>query len=353
MSRSGGDTPGTSEVRFDLHGIDQLRLCGPGDAHLRYLENRFDGTISARGEQLRISGPPDQVARMRDLVSDLMERVRRGQRIDEVTLDYLWASHARGGARDTDLEAEPEPLLFTSESRRPVRVKSPGQRRYVQAVRDHDVVFAIGPAGTGKTYLAVVLALDYLKRNLVERVLLVRPAVEAGEQLGYLPGDLQEKINPYLRPLYDALADILGPTRVARYVEGGVVEASPLAYMRGRTLSNAFVILDEAQNTTIGQMKMFLTRLGYQSKAVITGDVTQIDLADPDRSGLVRAQEILRETEGVAIVRLGSADTQRHPLVRRIVDAFADAEQAANGRSAHAHTANEPAAELQPGDERT
>jgi phosphate starvation-inducible PhoH-like protein len=333
MTRSGGDKPTAKEVRFDLQGLDQLRLCGPGDAHLRYLERFFDGTISARGEQLRISGSAEQLARMRDVVADLLERVRRGQRVDEVTLDYLWASHGPGAERDGDLDGDPEPLLYTSESRRPVRVKTAGQRRYVDAVRDHDVVFAIGPAGTGKTYLAVVLALDYLKRNLVDRVLLVRPAVEAGEQLGYLPGDLQEKINPYLRPLYDALADILGPARVARYVEGGVIEASPLAYMRGRTLNNAFVILDEAQNTTIGQMKMFLTRLGYQSKAVITGDITQIDLTDPERSGLVRAQEILRDTEGVMFVHLDSRDTQRHPLVRRIVDAFAGAEQPGDERT--------------------
>ncbi len=314
--------PDPGEVRFDLHGIDQLALCGPGDVNLRHLESRFDGTVSARGDYLRISGPPDQVVRMRDLIADLLERVRNGQRLDEVTLDYLWASHGGEAPPEEMLAGTEPPLLYTSGHRQAIRVKSPGQRRLVEAVHDNDVVFAIGPAGTGKTYLAVVMALDYLKRNLVDRVVLVRPAVEAGEQLGFLPGDLQEKINPYLRPLYDALAEILGPAKVAKLAETGVIEASPLAYMRGRTLSNAFVILDEAQNTTIGQMKMFLTRLGFQSKAVITGDITQIDLIDTQRSGLVRVQDVLRDTQGISFVHLDSRDTQRHPLVRRIVDAF-------------------------------
>ena len=223
---------------------------------------------------------------------------------------------------------EGEPLLYSGGSRLAVRVKSRGQQDYVDAVRDHDVVFAVGPAGTGKTFLAVVMAMDYLKRQLVDRIVLVRPAVEAGEQLGFLPGDLQEKINPYLRPLYDALSDITGAAKIARFMSSGVIEASPLAYMRGRTLNNAFVILDEAQNTTVGQMKMFLTRLGWQSKAVVTGDITQIDLPDRQESGLVHVRRILRDTEGVAFVELGTGDVVRHPLVRRIVDAFAAADAA-------------------------
>jgi len=189
-------------------------------------------------------------------------------------------------------------------------------------VRDHDVVFSIGPAGTGKTFLAVVMAMDYLKRQLVDRIVLVRPAAEAGEQLGFLPGDLQDKINPYLRPLFDALSDIVGSAQISRYISSGVIEASPLAYMRGRTLNNAFVILDEAQNTTVGQMKMFLTRLGFQSKAVVTGDITQIDLDIRDQSGLVHVREILGNTEGVSFVDLDGRDIVRHPLVRRIFEAF-------------------------------
>jgi phosphate starvation-inducible PhoH-like protein len=257
-----------------------------------------------------------------------------GQPVDEVSLSYLLAcqaGHAAAEAAPDEMAAET--ILFASGTRRAIQAKTPGQKRYVEAIRTCDVVFAIGPAGTGKTYLAVVMALDYLKRKLVDRVILVRPAVEAGEQLGFLPGDLQEKINPYLRPLYDALSDIIGPSRIARYMASGVIEASPLAYMRGRTLNNAFVILDEAQNTTVGQMKMFLTRLGFQTKVVVTGDITQIDLRQQEKSGLVHVQEILAGTDGVAFVELSSRDVLRHPLVCRIVDAFADAEQQGNGRS--------------------
>ena len=326
MKSAGGAR--TEEVRFDLRGIDQVALCGPGDENLRRLERRFDGTVSARGDLLRIIGPAEQVPLVRDVVADLLERVRRGQRIDAVTVDYLLAGRS---GRDEAGEApgDGDALMYATGSRRAIQVRTTGQKHYVDAVRDHDVVFAVGPAGTGKTYLAVVLAMDYLKRNLVDRIILVRPAVEAGEQLGFLPGDLQEKINPYLRPLYDALSDIIGPARIGKYMESGIIEATPLAYMRGRTLNNAFVILDEAQNTTVGQMKMFLTRLGYQAKAVITGDVTQIDLAVDERSGLVHVREILAGTEGVAFVELDARDTQRHPLVRRIVDAFDGAERAA------------------------
>jgi len=326
MSGPGGQRD--EEIRFDLRGVDQMALCGPGDQNLRRLERRFDGTVSARGEFLRIQGPADQVPRIRDVVADLMERVRRGQRIDAVTVDYLLAGHD-GAGQGAGTEGTGNPLLFATGSRRPITARTDGQSQYVDAIRDHDVVFALGPAGTGKTYLAVVLAMDYLKRNLVDRVILVRPAVEAGEQLGYLPGDLKEKIDPYLRPLYDALSDLVGPARIGKYMETGVIEASPLAFMRGRTLNNAFVILDEAQNTTVGQMKMFLTRLGEQAKAVITGDITQIDLPTEEKSGLVHVREILRDTEGVAFVDLDSRDTQRHPLVRRIVDAFRDAERTA------------------------
>jgi phosphate starvation-inducible PhoH-like protein len=325
MSTAGGG--GTEEVRFDLRGIDQVALCGPADQNLRRLERRFDGTVSARGDLLRINGPAEQVPLIRDVVAEILERVRRGQRIDTVTVDYLLASAGRGETDEDPGDPADQPLLHASGSRRAIRAMTAGQRQYVDAVREHDVVFAVGPAGTGKTYLAVVLAMDYLKRNLVDRIILVRPAVEAGEQLGFLPGDLQEKINPYLRPLYDALSDVLGPARIGKYMASGVIEATPLAYMRGRTLNNAFVILDEAQNTTIGQMKMFLTRLGYEAKAVITGDVTQIDLATDERSGLVHVREILAGTEGVAFVDLDSRDTQRHPLVRRIVDAFDIAER--------------------------
>ena len=310
------------EAIVDLTGVDQLGLFGPQDANLHFLEEKFGGTLTARGDRMVIRGPADRMAIVREVLEDLVERVRNGQLVDSVSLRYLWESRAGIREAEPDIMQGEDPLLFASGSRQAVRVKTRGQQAYVKAVHDHDVVFSVGPAGTGKTFLAVVMAMDYLKRQLVDRIILVRPAVEAGEQLGFLPGDLQEKINPYLRPLFDALSDIAGSAKVARYMSSGVIEASPLAYMRGRTLNNSFVILDEAQNTTLGQMKMFLTRLGVQSKAVVTGDVTQVDLPDKRQSGLVRVRDILRHTEGVAFVDLDGRDVVRHPLVRRIVDAF-------------------------------
>ncbi|MCP4574171.1 MAG: PhoH family protein [bacterium] len=321
---------------LDLAGVDPLALLGPRDVNLRFLEEKLQGNVSLKGDRLTVRCDPSRLETARALLEDLVERAAQGQHVDAVTLEYLWERH---GARGTEPPPEPSPagdedgetLLFSGGKRRSVRVKSEGQSRYVETVRQNDVVFAVGPAGTGKTFLAVVLAMDYLKRQLVDRIVLVRPAVEAGEQLGFLPGDLQEKINPYLRPLYDALSDITGPGRIARYMSGGVIEASPLAYMRGRTLNNAFVILDEAQNTTVGQMKMFLTRLGFGSKAVVTGDITQIDLPTGTLSGLVHVREILKGTEGIGFVELDTGDVVRHPLVRRIVDAFEDHE-ATNGR---------------------
>lgn len=320
--RGNGDFESLVEATVDLEGVDQLGLLGARDANLRYLEEKFGGSLTVRKDRLVMRGPAETLDLVKEVVQDLVERVRHGQLVDSVTLRYLWEQRAGQHDSEPNLPPDGEPLLFASGSRQAVRVKTRGQQAYVQAVHDFDVVFSVGPAGTGKTFLAVVMAMDYLKRQLVDRIVLVRPAVEAGEQLGFLPGDLQEKINPYLRPLFDALSDITGAAKMARYMSSGVIEASPLAYMRGRTLNNAFVILDEAQNTTLGQMKMFLTRLGVQSKAVVTGDVTQVDLPDPRQSGLIRVRDILKDTEGVAFVELDGRDVVRHPLVRRIVDAF-------------------------------
>ena len=327
---------GRGRIVLDLTGVDPLALLGPRDVNLRFLEERLEGSLSLKGDRLTVRCDPSRLDLARALLEDLVARASRGQHIDAVTLEYLWERHGnQPGAAETDAAAGTnetgEALLFSGSRRRAVRVKSEGQRLYVETVRQNDLVFAVGPAGTGKTFLAVVLAMDYLKRQLVDRIVLVRPAVEAGEQLGFLPGDLQEKINPYLRPLYDALSDITGPGRIARYMSGGVIEASPLAYMRGRTLNNAFVILDEAQNTTVGQMKMFLTRLGFGSKAVVAGDITQIDLAAGARSGLVHVRKILQGTEGIGFVELGTGDVVRHPLVRRIVDAFDEDETERSG----------------------
>ncbi len=321
-SRNNGNFPLKEQGRIDVEGIDLLDLTGPQDRNLRLLEGKFGGSLVVRQECIVISGEKEPSEKVQKVITELVQKVRKGQLIDEMTVSYLWQQN--GGASDQPVVSGPEaePLLFASGSRMAVRTKTLGQQEYVDAVRRDDVVFSIGPAGTGKTFLAVVMAMDYLKQQLVDRIILVRPAVEAGEQLGFLPGDLQDKINPYLRPLFDALSDIMGASQISRYIASGVIEASPLAYMRGRTLNNAFVILDEAQNTTVGQMKMFLTRLGFQSKAVITGDITQIDLDARDKSGLVHVREILGETEGVSFVELGGADIVRHPLVRRIVDAF-------------------------------
>ncbi|MEN8007169.1 MAG: PhoH family protein [Candidatus Krumholzibacteriota bacterium] len=320
--RSEGDFEAVVEEILDLDGVDQLGLFGPRDANLHFLEKKFGGTLIARGDRLVVRGPKDRLPVVREVLEDLVQRVRHGQLVDSVSLRYLWESRAGKQEPEPGIVQAEDPLLFASGSRQAVRVKTSGQQAYVKAVHDHDVVFSVGPAGTGKTFLAVVMAMDYLKRQLVDRIVLVRPAVEAGEQLGFLPGDLQEKINPYLRPLFDALSDITGAAKIARFMSSGVIEASPLAYMRGRTLNNSFVILDEAQNTTLGQMKMFLTRLGVQSKAVVTGDITQIDLPDKRQSGLVKVRDILRGTDGVAFVELDGRDIVRHPLVRRIVDAF-------------------------------
>lgn len=325
-----GDRDDLTELTLPLAGVDQLDLLGWNDANLRLLEARLDGSVTVRGDSMILRGPRRQVGDLAEAVRRLIAMAQQGKALDTVTVSYVLDGPGERGEPAPAEGGGGDILYFSAATRQAIRAKTAGQRAYVEAIRNHDVVFAIGPAGTGKTYLAVVLAMDYLRRRLVDRVLLVRPVVEAGEQLGFLPGDLQEKIDPYLRPLYDALADTLGPGRISRYMADGIIEAAPLAYMRGRTLSNAFVILDEAQNSTIGQMKMFLTRLGFQSKAVITGDITQIDLKEKEQSGLVAVRHILADTDGVAFIHFDGRDVVRHPLVRRIVDAFlANEERAA------------------------
>ena len=320
---------GPDEIHVSLAGVDQFALLGSGDKHLRLLESKLEGTITVRGESMVLRGPQDAIEVLSSVVVKLIDLLARESELDGVSVNYILEQHLAG--ESTKTVEEGETLFYAPSTRRAIKTRTAGQLTYVEAIRDHDVVFSIGPAGTGKTYLAVVLAMDYLKRGLVERIVLVRPAVEAGEQLGFLPGDLQEKIDPYLRPLYDALSDTIGPSRIKRYMADGVIEAAPLAYMRGRTLNNAFVILDEAQNSTLGQMKMFLTRLGHHSKAVITGDVTQIDLDGGKRSGLVSVRDILGGTSGIAFVELTRVDVVRHPLVKRIVAAFSAAEERENG----------------------
>jgi phosphate starvation-inducible PhoH-like protein len=311
---------------ISLRGLDLLDFLGHQDANLRRLEERFDGTLVVRGDTLILQGEPDRVDAMEKAMGELLRWVQKGRRIDPASIDRILAGEA------PKLKGEAaEGLQLNGKHRVTIHPRTKGQARYLEAVRQHDVVFAVGPAGTGKTYLAVVFALMALQNREVERIFLVRPAVEAGEQLGFLPGDLQEKVDPYLRPLHDALSECLGTSRLARLLANGTIEVAPLAYMRGRTLNHAFVILDEGQNTTLGQMKMFLTRIGEGTRAIVTGDITQIDITQPETSGLVRVRSIIRDVPGVSFIDLDERDVVRHPLVRRIVAAFEE-NATSNGR---------------------
>lgn len=305
---------------FSLEGVTPLHLLGQADANLRAIEKRFGITSFLRNGALTLRGAPAAVGQALDILRLLAERVRGGQVIGEEDLAYLFSITEEG--LDAELAAVPEAAVVLFGDKKVVRVRTIGQAQYVEAMRKNDIVFGIGPAGTGKTYLAVATAARMLREKAVDRIILARPAVEAGESLGFLPGDLQEKVDPYLRPLYDALHDMINYEKLQRQLQLGVVEVAPLAYMRGRTLSRSFVILDEAQNTTLGQMKMFLTRLGPDSKAAITGDITQIDLPDPNSSGLIQIQRILQGVAGVRFVYLTEKDVVRHRLVRDIILAF-------------------------------
>jgi len=308
-----------SSIQVDLSRIEPLALLGERDSNLRRLEEEFGISGVLRRGVLTLSGSSPGLERAADVVRELVERVQQGQSVDVRDIEYLAELRTEEGAAAVADSRSNEELVF---DRGRVQLKSRGQRDYVEAIRDHDIVFGIGPAGTGKTYLAVAMAVQALKNREVERIVLTRPAVEAGENLGFLPGTFEEKIDPYLRPLHDALRDFIAFEKLKRFQEMGVLEIAPLAYMRGRTLARAFVVLDEAQNTTLGQMKMFLTRLGMQSKAVITGDVTQVDLVSPKESGLIRIQGILGETEGISFVYFQPRDVVRHRLVKAILKAF-------------------------------
>jgi phosphate starvation-inducible PhoH-like protein len=318
-------------------------LFGSYDENLRHLESLFNVRIRTQGHELIVDGEspgPDSVERV---IGQLAALVREGYKLSHG--DVRTAADLVARDRDVDLRDHFLRGSLTAAGRRRVAPKSINQRRYLDAIESHDIVFGVGPAGTGKTYLAMAQAVSFLVAKKVSRIILARPAVEAGEKLGFLPGDLQEKVNPYLRPLYDALYDMLDVERVARYLERGTIEIAPIAFMRGRTLNDSFVILDEAQNTTSEQMKMFLTRLGFGSKAVITGDVTQIDLPPGRTSGLVEAISVVGAVEGIAFVHFDDRDVVRHKLVQQIVKAYeifgnggADARQPA-GRAAPARGA--------------
>ena len=297
-----------------------IALAGYQEENLKLLSHQTGATAVMRGQELLISGTANQVDLCRRLVQSLEEIWGRGQTVSSP--DILTAKQALDTQRQDDLQNLQRDVIARTRRGDTIRPKTFRQRRYVQSIRRYDMTFCIGPAGTGKTFLAAMVAVQALMAGEFERLILTRPAVEAGERLGFLPGDLQQKINPYLRPLYDALHELIDPAKIPSLMERGVIEVAPLAYMRGRTLNNAFVILDEAQNTTPAQMKMVLTRLGFKSKMVVTGDVTQTDLPLNQQSGLAVAQRILEHVEGIAFCHLNQADVVRHPLVQRIVAAY-------------------------------
>jgi phosphate starvation-inducible PhoH-like protein len=309
-------------------------LAGSLDEHLRTIAAAFDVRIQRRNESFRVEGAKGHAQRAVNLLQQLYGRAARPIGAEEIELAILEAMNEDGtreGAVAAPCESKPQEVDLRLRTRRAdLAGRTPNQVRYLKNILGHDITFGIGPAGTGKTYLAVACAVDALERNAVQRIILTRPAVEAGERLGFLPGDLAQKVDPYLRPLYDALYELMGLERVGKAFEKGTLEVAPLAFMRGRTLNHAFVILDEAQNTTPEQMKMFLTRIGFGAKAVVTGDTSQVDLPKGSTSGLIDAENVLRDVRGIATTRFTSADVVRHPLVARIVEAYDAAD--ANGR---------------------
>ncbi|HLQ74039.1 MAG TPA: PhoH family protein [Bacillota bacterium] len=312
---------------IDLHLTDTneaIQLFGTNDKHLKQIELIMDVSIVTRGEKIQISGDDQAIHLIEEVLRTLVEIIRSGQPIAE--RDVVYALELAKKGKINELETLFEDEIARTAKGTPIRVKTLGQKEYVQAMKDYDLVFGIGPAGTGKTFLAVVMAVQALKDGHVKRIILTRPAVEAGESLGFLPGDLKEKVDPYLRPLYDALHDVFGREHTGRLIEREIIEIAPLAYMRGRTLDDAFVILDEAQNTTPEQMKMFLTRLGFNSKMIITGDITQIDLPRGVKSGLQIAEGKLRHVSGIKMIYLQQTDVVRHPLVQKIIEAYEEDE---------------------------
>ncbi len=296
-------------------------LCGPLDENIKQIETALEVNINRRGSTFSISGKLENTRLAEQLIENFYARAKKAIELEDIQLGLVEIDKLK----PEDVTTTAMPVLMTR--RGDLHGRTPRQVAYLQQIQDHDITFGIGPAGTGKTYLAVASAVDAMTRDRVKRIVLVRPAVEAGERLGFLPGDLNQKVDPYLRPLYDALYDLGGYDTVNKMFERGAIEVAPLAYMRGRTLNQSFIILDEAQNTTPEQMKMFLTRIGFGTKAVITGDVTQIDLQRHQKSGLVEAQKVLKDIKGIAMTHFLSGDVVRHPLVQKIVNAYEEYEQ--------------------------
>ncbi|MDI6766004.1 MAG: PhoH family protein [Bacteroidota bacterium] len=317
-----------AERKIKAEGVDMVRLLGLNDANLQVIENFFDAGITIRGENITFRGDQPQIEQLEKIFKELIYVLNKNGNLSvndvETVVDLVKVNGEPALPKSIAAQVGEEEIenvvLFTRNGI--IRAKTPGQKEYVRQIKNNDIVFAIGPAGTGKTYLAVATAVAALKNREIMKIILARPAVEAGESLGFLPGDLKEKVDPYLRPLYDALDDMIPQDKLKTYIERRVIEVVPLAYMRGRTLNNAFVILDEAQNATSMQMKMFLTRLGANSKAIITGDITQIDLPGKTISGLVQIQEILQSIDGVKFCYFDRNDVVRHKLVKDIIDAY-------------------------------
>ncbi len=300
---------------------DAINLFGNFDENIKIIEREYSVSITLRGSDIKLHGEPEQVSDAAKVIASLVVLASKGEVINEQNIRYSIAMVSEGKEDKLAQLAGNDCICITSKGR-PIKPKTVGQKKYIEAIKQNTVTIAVGPAGTGKTYLAVALAVAAFRDKQVNRIIITRPAVEAGEKLGFLPGDLQSKVDPYLRPLYDALFDMLGAEAFARYQERGSIEVAPLAYMRGRTLEDSFIILDEAQNTTPEQMKMFLTRLGFNSKIVVTGDVTQIDLPDGKKSGLVEACNVLKNVDDIEIIRFSEKDVVRHQLVQRIVKAY-------------------------------
>ncbi len=314
--------------------VDLSMLFGSFDSNMKLVEKSLNVTVSTRENTLQIKGEEESVEKAEEVISILMRIVASGERIDTQKILYAITMVQENGG--IDLKMMGDDVVAINIKGTPIKTKTLGQKKYTDAIKDNTIVFGIGPAGTGKTYLAVAMAVTALKRKEVNRIILTRPAVEAGEKLGFLPGDLQNKVDPYLRPLYDGMYEMLGGEGFLRYQEKGVIEVAPLAYMRGRTLDNSFIILDEAQNTTPEQMKMFLTRIGFGSRAIITGDITQVDLPGDKKSGLKEAIKVLKNIEDIAFCTLTEKDVVRHPLVGQIIKAYAkydEEKERRNGRS--------------------
>ena len=301
-------------------GFDIAEFFGDFDSNVKLLEKALSVSISGRDNLIKISGEEDNTEKCLQVIDVLIEVLQKGEAIDEQKILYAITMVQENGGFDIKLLGDD--CVAVSAKGTPIKTKTLGQKKYVESMKENTIVFGIGPAGTGKTYLAVARAVTALRNKEVSRIILTRPAVEAGEKLGFLPGDLQNKVDPYLRPLYDGMYEMLGPDGFLKNQERGVIEVAPLAYMRGRTLDNAFIILDEAQNTTPEQMKMFLTRIGYGSQAIVTGDITQIDLPDGKKSGLKVAKKVLKDIDGIAFCEFSEKDVVRHPLVQKIIKAY-------------------------------